>query len=222
MKSILKRETRMASKAKTIGSTDATQPVAAVDLEANKAIVLRLIEVFNTRRLDLLEDVLHPEFRGRWISAFAPDEPEVGPGARRKLYEMFLQAIPDARGEALDIVAEGYKAVLVDRFGGPHRGEFLGRPGTGDRIEWMAVHIYTIRDGKVLEDAVMTDALAMTQQLGLAPILTKAAAMGGNKRVFFTLDKAAAAIGGWTALQSIKRVHLESEGQDWEPWQAYE
>ena len=36
------------------------------------------------------------------------------------------------------------------------------------------------------------------------------------------LDEAAAAIGGWTALQSIKCVHLEGEGQDWEPWQAYD
>ena len=76
-------------------------------LETNKAIALRLIEVFNSRQLDLLEDVLHPEFRGRRISAFAPDEPEVGPGARRKLYEMFYQAIPDARAEVLDVVAEG-------------------------------------------------------------------------------------------------------------------
>ena len=25
-----------------------------------------------------------------------------------------------------------------------------------------------------------------------------------------------------TALQSIKCVHLDSEGQDWEPWQAYD
>ena len=145
------------------------------DLETNKAVALRLIEVFNGRRLDLLEDVLHPEFRGPGISAFATDGPEVGPGARRKLYEMFLQAIPDARGEVLDLVAEGDKVVLVDRFGGTHRGEFFGRPGTGDRIEWMAIHIYTIRDGKVLEDAVMTDALAIAQQLGLAPSLTKAA-----------------------------------------------
>ena len=38
-----------------------------------------------------------------------------------------------------------------------------------------AIHIYTIRDGKVLEDAVMTDALAIMQQLGLVPSLTKAA-----------------------------------------------
>ena len=145
------------------------------DLETNKAIALRLVEVFNGRRLDLLEDVLHPEFRGRGISAFPPDGAEVGPGARRKLYEMFYQAIPDARVEVLDVVAEGDKVVLVDRFGGTHRGELFGRPGTGDRIEWMAIHIYTIRDGKILEDAVMTDALAIVQQLGLAPNLTKLA-----------------------------------------------
>src|SRR6476659_432407 len=98
------------------------------DIETNKAIALRLIEVFNGRRLDLLEDVLHPEFRGRGISAFATDGPEVGPGARRKLYEMFYQASPDARGEVLDLGAEGDKVVLVDRFGGTHRGEFFGRP----------------------------------------------------------------------------------------------
>jgi hypothetical protein len=40
--------------------------------------------------------------------------------------------------------------------------------------------------------------------------------------VFFILDEAAAAIGGWTALQPIKCVHLDSEGQDWEPWQAHD
>ena len=144
------------------------------DLEENKAIALRLIEVFNGRQLELLEDVLHPEFRGRGISAFPPEGPEVGPGARRKLYEMFYEAIPDARAEVLDVVAEGDKVVLVDRFGGTHRGDFFGRPGTGNRIEWMAIHIYTIRDGKILEDAVMTDARAIVQQLGLAPSLTTA------------------------------------------------
>jgi predicted ester cyclase len=139
------------------------------DLETNKAITQRLIEVFNSRQLDLLEDVLHPEFRGRRISAFAPDEPEVGPGARRKLYEMFYQAIPDARGEVLDVVAEGDKVVLADRFAGTHRGEFLGRPGTGDHVEWLAIHFYTIRDGKVLEDAYIRDELAIMQQLGPVP-----------------------------------------------------
>ena len=140
------------------------------DIEANKAIVRQLIEdVFNGRRLDLLGDVLHPEFRGRAISAFVPGGPEIGPGGRRKVYEMFLQALPDARGEVLDLVGEADKVVLVGRLGGTHRGEFLGRPGTGRHIEWMAIHVYTIRDGKILEDAAMTDSLAIMRQIGLAP-----------------------------------------------------
>jgi predicted ester cyclase len=146
-----------------------TEVIAMSDLETNKAIALRLVEVFNGRRLDMLESVLHPEFRGRGISAFPPEGTEVGPRARRKLYETFYQAIPDARAEVLDVVAEGDKVVVLDRFGGTHRGEFFGRPGTGDHIEWMAIHIYSIRDGKVLEDATMTDALAIMQQLGLTP-----------------------------------------------------
>jgi hypothetical protein len=57
-----------------------TEVIAMLDLEANKAIALRLVEVFNGRRLDLLEDVLHPEFRERGLSAFPPVDPEVGPG----------------------------------------------------------------------------------------------------------------------------------------------
>jgi hypothetical protein len=70
-------------------------------IEANKAIVLRLAEVFNDRRLDLLEEVLHPEFRGRGISAFPPESSKVGPGAQRGLYEIFYQAIPDVRAEVV-------------------------------------------------------------------------------------------------------------------------
>jgi hypothetical protein len=46
--------------------------------------------------------------------------------------------------------------------------------------------------------------------------------MTGSQIAFSILDETAAAIGGWTAVQSIKCVHLEAEGQDWEPWQAYD
>ena len=46
--------------------------------------------------------------------------------------------------------------------------------------------------------------------------------MAGTQAVLSILDEAAAAIGGWTALQSIRCVHWDAEGQDWEPWQAYD
>jgi hypothetical protein len=219
----------MASKTKTTGSTALPQPgkaVEASDLEANKAIALRLAEVFNGRRLDLLEDLLHPEFRARGISAFPPNSPDVGPGVRRKLYEMFYQAIPDARADVLEVVAEGDKVVILDRFGGTHRGEFFGRPGTADRIEWMAMHIYTIRDGKVLEDPPSRTRLPLCSNSVSCQAYrrrrSKEAKMAGSQTVLSILDEAAAAMGGWTTLQSIRSAHLESEGQDWEPWQAHD
>jgi predicted ester cyclase len=81
---------------------------------------------------------------------------------RESLYEAFNQSMPDARAEVIDILAEGDKVVLSDRFGGTHRGEFFGQPGSDHRMEWMAIHIYTIRDGKVIEDVTMTDPLAIT------------------------------------------------------------
>ena len=49
------------------------------DLEAYKAIALRLVEVFNDRGLSQLVDWLHPEYHRRGLSAFPP----VGPGAQR-------------------------------------------------------------------------------------------------------------------------------------------
>ena len=133
------------------------------DLEANKAIALRGSRFSTAADFDLLDDALHPEFRGRGLSAFPPVGHEVGPGARRKLYEMFYQAMPDARAEALDVIAEGDKVVIVDRFGGTHRGEFFGRRDTGDRIEWRSTSTSFV----TAKDAAMTDALAIMQQLGL-------------------------------------------------------
>src|SRR5258708_13135863 len=68
--------------------------IAMSDLETNKAIALRLVEVFNGRQLDRLEDVLHPKFRGRGIPAVVPGGPLLRPRPRPTLYPLFLPAIP--------------------------------------------------------------------------------------------------------------------------------
>jgi hypothetical protein len=69
-----------------------TEILAKFDVETNKAIALRLAQIFNDRRFDLLEDVLHPQFRERGLSGFPPTGTEVGPGGRRKLYSALLDA----------------------------------------------------------------------------------------------------------------------------------
>jgi glyoxylase-like metal-dependent hydrolase (beta-lactamase superfamily II) len=46
--------------------------------------------------------------------------------------------------------------------------------------------------------------------------------MTRNETVSSILDAAAVAIGGWAALEAIRCVHLDADGQDWEPSQAYD
>jgi hypothetical protein len=46
--------------------------------------------------------------------------------------------------------------------------------------------------------------------------------MTGSQTMLSILDEAAAAIRGWAALQPIRSVHWDSEGQDWEPLQAHD
>src|SRR6476660_5618450 len=46
--------------------------------------------------------------------------------------------------------------------------------------------------------------------------------MGGRQTVLSILDETAAAISSWTALQYIRCVHWDSDGQEWEPWQAHD
>jgi hypothetical protein len=58
-----------------------------------------------------------------------------------------MRQSPESKNLEADGIAKS-QVVLVDRFGSTHPGEFLGRPSTGDGIEWMAIHIYTIRGGR--------------------------------------------------------------------------
>jgi predicted ester cyclase len=51
----------------------------------------------------------------------------------------------------------------------PSRGEFLGIPPTGKRIEVEAIDIVRMRDGQAVEHWGVTDTIAMMQQLGAIP-----------------------------------------------------
>ena len=136
------------------------------DIEANKRVAMRLLDdVFNARRLDLLPEVIAPDYVTHALGGFPP-EVAPGPEGMRKEYEAFYAAIPDVKAEVLSIVAEGDRVVVLDRFGGTHRGELAGRPGTGKPISWMVYHQYRIADGKIAEDWVLVDALALMRQVG--------------------------------------------------------
>lgn len=140
-------------------------------LEENKEIVRRMLDdAFNAQNLDLLKEVVSPEFLGRSLTVFPPAD-EHGIEDRRKTYEAFYTAMPDVHAETLEMIAEGDLVVVRDRFTGTHTGDFAGYPPTGNKVDYTVIHIYRIADGKIVDDWTLLDSLTLMQQMGaVAPL----------------------------------------------------
>jgi steroid delta-isomerase-like uncharacterized protein len=85
-------------------------------------------------------------------------------------FRMQLAGFPDLRMEVEDVVADGARVVARVRFTGTHRGEFMGMPATGKKVDVQLIDMFRFGDdGLVDEHWGVIDALAMMQQLGVVP-----------------------------------------------------
>jgi predicted ester cyclase len=123
-------------------------------LEQNKAMVRRLVEGINAGDI---EGIVHELFTPR--------------AARRvkRLFGEFYSAFPDWREEIVELVAEGNTVAGRFRCSGTHRGEFLGEPPTGKRMEVDEVFFFRVEDGKFVYFWGLEYSLNRMRQLGLIP-----------------------------------------------------
>jgi steroid delta-isomerase-like uncharacterized protein len=85
-------------------------------------------------------------------------------------FRMQRAAFPDMRMDVEDVVADGAKVVARVRYTGTHRGEFMGMPATGKRVDVQLIDMFGFdADGRVHDHWGVMDALAMMQQLGAVP-----------------------------------------------------
>jgi predicted ester cyclase len=122
-------------------------------LEENKAMVRRLMEGINAGDMDIVDELFAPR------------------AARRvkRLFTEFYTAFPDWREEIVELVAEGNKVVGRFKCSGTHRGEFLGEPPTGKRMEVDEVFFLRVEEGKFVYFWGLEDSLNRLRQLGLLP-----------------------------------------------------
>jgi steroid delta-isomerase-like uncharacterized protein len=97
-----------------------------------------------------------------------PDAPQgkAGVGA---LFQSMFDAFPDFEMRVEDTIVEGDKLVTRVTAAGTHRGDFMGIPATGRRIEVPLIDIARSRDGKIAEHWGVMDSAAMMEQLGATP-----------------------------------------------------
>ena len=83
------------------------------------------------------------------------------------LLTAFLGALPDLVAEEQDVIASDDLVVVRLIVTATHRGDLLGIPATGRRVQWNAIDIYRVTDdGKISEEWAADDMAAFGSQLG--------------------------------------------------------
>ncbi len=119
----------------------------------NKALVRRFYkEVYVDWNMAFADEVVSPQFTSHDWPAGA-----TGPKAFRDYYAAIRSAVPDARYEVDDLIAEGDRVVVRWKLLGTHRGDFRGLAPTGRPIVLKGIAIYRVQDGKLMERWVVSD-----------------------------------------------------------------
>lgn len=134
---------------------------------ANKELLRRFYrEVYVDWNMELADKVLSPRFTSHdW-----PEGGPTGPGAFRDYYSAIRSAIPDARYEVDDLIAEGDRVVVRWRMLGTHKGAFGDIPASGKSIVLKGIAIYRVEAGLLMERWVVSDLHGVLEQIrGAAP-----------------------------------------------------
>jgi len=130
-----------------------------MSLEENKAIVRRFVEAYNKGNLDLLDDLVAPDYFDHTH--------QLSPEGLKQVINMALKAFPDYHEAIEDIIAEGDKVWVRIKATGTHTGEFMGLAPTGKKIKMMFADMFRIVNGKLVEYWEVRDQLDFLKQLGL-------------------------------------------------------
>jgi len=135
--------------------------------EANKAVSRRLIgDVFNTGRLELIDEVASDGYVGHDVAAPAPI---TGRAGVREQVSAYRSAFPDVRVTIEDQIAERDRVVTRWTARGTHEGELFGIAATGKQATITGITIDRIVDGRIVESWNNWDTFGTLQQLGAVP-----------------------------------------------------
>lgn len=81
------------------------------------------------------------------------------------------RAFPDLSNEIEDLIATDDRVVVRYRFSGTHEGEALGVQPTGKQVETAGMVIFSIDDGRIVEEWALDDVAGLLKQLGASGTL---------------------------------------------------
>lgn len=149
-------------------ATDADLPTPRVingESPATAANILaarRYAAFWNTGKPEFAEAALAPNFTDRTLPAGRPQ----GPQGPIKASQAFRAAVPDLRADLEEVVAAGNRVVVRLHFRGTFTGKMGKVQGKGQKIDFQAMDLYQVVDGKITDNWHLED-INMFKQLGM-------------------------------------------------------
>lgn len=132
-------------------------------IEENKALIRRFIsEVFERGHLEAVDELVADDFIGHtWGNA--------SKNGLRLAMERVAKGLADAVFSIDDLIGEDDRVAVRLTASGRQVGEFMGMPASGRTYTIGEIHVFRIRDGKIVEHWHQYDLPGMMRQLGASP-----------------------------------------------------
>jgi predicted ester cyclase len=132
-------------------------------VEATILAARRYYAFWDTGEARYAQAALSPNFVDRMLPKGRPQGP-LGPILAS---QNFRAAVPDLRVEVEETIVTGDRVVGRLRFTGHFTGTFGERKGDGRAVDFRAVDIYRVQNGRITDNWHVEDNLTFLQQLGV-------------------------------------------------------
>ena len=140
--------------------------------QANTHVLLRAMEeVFNAANLAAVDELYAPDF----VNHVPPSLGRELRGREQVKQNIvhWRNALPDLVHQVEDLRADRDVVVVRWRARGTHQGRLWGADPTGRHLDVPAFELSRIAEGRIAEQWLALDTLALAQQLGIAPPLNR-------------------------------------------------
>jgi predicted ester cyclase len=136
-----------------------------VEEEKNKQVIREFTRIFkNQHNVDGVDHLFDNKFTHHFRGPL--------PGGFQGLRQVGItmnSAFPDVVVTEEDLIASGEKVVERSSAVATHKGAMMGTAPTNKRIQWSEIHIYRLRDGKIVEHWAEVSMMELLQQIGALP-----------------------------------------------------
>ena len=129
--------------------------------EENKTLITRYNEAWDKGDVEALKEIFSPDNVWHTISGQDISLEEMLESLKQR-----MQMFPDRTNSIEDTILEGDKVVTRYIFRGTHTGDTEDFPATGNKVEFEAIEIVRVENGKIVECWDVSDDLSAYQQLG--------------------------------------------------------